>query len=267
MNGLFVRSPSPGPVLRAVLAALLAGAALAAVPARAALFEDDEARRAILELRQRVDAQRQAGSDEVRRLGDDNNQLRRSLLELQNQIEGLRGDMARLRGENESLARDLSEVQRRQKDIATGVEDRLRKFEPVKVTVDGRELTVEPTEQRDFDAALATFRKGDFPAAQTAFGEFVRRYPQSGYKATALFWLGNAQYANRDYRGAIANFRALIAQTPDHPRAPEAVLSIANCQIELKDNAGARRTLDELVKAYPQSEAAVAARERLARLR
>jgi TolA-binding protein len=45
------------------------------------------------------------------------------------------------------------------------------------------------------------------------------------------------------------------------------VLSIANCQIELKDNAAARRTLDELVKAYPQSEAASAARERLARLR
>ena len=33
------------------------------------------------------------------------------------------------------------------------------------------------------------------------------------------------------------------------------------------DSAGARRSLDELVKAYPQSEAAVAAKERLTRLR
>ena len=100
-----------------------------------------------------------------------------------------------------------------------------------------------------------------------AFNEFVRRWPSSGYRPSALFWLGNAQYANRDYRGAIANFRALLQQAPDHPRAPEAVLSIANCQIELKENANARRTLDDLVKAYPQSEAASAARERLARLR
>ena len=52
-----------------------------------------------------------------------------------------------------------------------------------------------------------------------------------------------------------------------HPRAPEAVLSIANCQIELKDNAGARRSLDQLIKTYPQSEAAAAAKERLSRLR
>jgi tol-pal system protein YbgF len=133
--------------------------------------------------------------------------------------------------------------------------------------VDGKEFIADPTEARDFEAALATFRRGEFPAAQAAFAEFLRRFPQSGFKTTALFWLGNSQYANRDYRGAIANFRALIAQDPDHPRAAEAVLSIANCQIELKDNAGARKTLDELIKAYPQSEAALAAKERLARLR
>ncbi|HEY0822466.1 MAG TPA: tol-pal system protein YbgF, partial [Ramlibacter sp.] len=143
----------------------------------------------------------------------------------------------------------------------------LRKFEPVQVTVDGKEFSADPGEQRDFEGALAAFRKGDFVAAQAAFADFVRKYPASGYRPTALFWLGNAQYANRDYRGAIANFRALLQQAPDHPRAPEAVLSIANCQIELKDNASARRTLDDLVKAYPQSEAASAARERLARLR
>jgi len=135
------------------------------------------------------------------------------------------------------------------------------------VQVDGREFTAEPAEQREFEAALATFRRSDFPAAQTAFAEFVRRYPNSGYRPVALFWLGNAQYANRDYRGAITNFRALIQAAPDHARAPEAVLSIANCQIELKDTAGARRTLDDLIKAYPTSEAASAARDRLARLR
>lgn len=260
---------------RPLAAALLAGGVLLAGPARAALFEDDEARRAIIDLRGKVEQQRlatdaaiQRQADDLRRSGtEENGQLRRSLLDLQNQIEALRGEIARLRGQNEQLTRDVSEVQRHQKDIALGVEERLRKFEPAKVALDGREFTADPAETRDFDASLAIFRRGDFPAAQTAFAEFVRRYPQSGYRATALFWLGNAQYANRDYRGAIANFRALLAQSPEHARAAEALLSIANCQIELKDNPGARRTLQELVQTYPQSEAANAARERLARLR
>jgi tol-pal system protein YbgF len=252
---------------RSCVAAALAASALFAAPAGAALFEDEEARRAILDLRQRLDQQRAAQAEELRRAGEENATLRRSVLELQREIEALRSEVARLRGQDEQMARDLADVQKRQRDVSQGVEERLRRFEPQQVNVDGKEFTADPTEQRDFEAALATFRKGDFVAAQAAFAEFVRKYPRSGYAPTALFWLGNAQYANRDYKGAIGNFRALLQQAPDHPRAPEAVLSIANCQIELKDNAAARRTLADLVKAYPQSEAASAARERLARLR
>jgi tol-pal system protein YbgF len=254
----------------AITAAVLALGLGASSIATAALFEDDEARRAILELRQRVDAQRLSSDrqvEDLRRAVEDNSQMRRSLLELQTQIESLRGEIARLHGQNEQLLRDLAEIQRRQKDIVQGVDERLRKMEPSKVSVDGKEFIADPNEAREFEAALAIFRRGEFPAAQAAFTEFIKRYPQSGFRPTALFWLGNSQYANRDYRGAITNFRALLAVAPEHPRAAEAVLSIANCQIELKDNPGARRTLDELVKAYPQSEAAVAAKERLSRFR
>ena len=260
--------------MRTLRAALLVGGLVFAGQSQAALFDDDEARRAILDLRGKVEQQRQAAdaamqrqAEDLRRTGEENGVLRRSLLDLQNQIEALRGEIAALRGQNEQLTRNLSELQRGQRDVAQGVEDRLRKFEPAKVTMDGREFTADPAEARDFDASLAIFRRGDFPAAQTAFTEFVRRYPQSGYRTTSLFWLGNSQYANRDYRGAIANFRALLAQAPEHARAPEALLSIANCQIELKDNPGARRTLEDLARAYPQSEAANAARERLARVK
>lgn len=251
-----------------LLAQLLAGAALVApLAGQAALFEDDEARRAILDLRQRVEAQRLAADKQAEDARNDGAQLRRSLLELQTQIEALRNELASLRGQNEQLTRSQADLQRLQKDVAQATEERLRRFEPTKVTVDGHEFMADPGEQRDFESALAGFRKGEFSGAQAAFTDFLKRWPQSGYRASALFWLGNAQYATRDYRGALANFRALLQQAPDHARAPEAVLSIANCQIELKDNAGARRTLDDLVKAYPQSEAAGAARERLARLR
>jgi tol-pal system protein YbgF len=245
---------------------MLRGAALAAallcvsMGSQAALFEDDEARRAILDLRQRVEAMRQQTDQ---RLTDENGQLRRSLLDLQNQIEQMRGDLARMTGQNEQLTRTVSEMQSRQ----TTIDDKLKQSEPSKVSVDGREFTADPKEKADFDAALGVFRSGQFAQAQTAFAEFVKRYPQSGYNASALFWLGNAQYATRNYNEAIANFRSMLSLAPAHAKAPEAVLSIANCQIELKDTRAARRTLEDLTKAYPQSEAAQAGRERLSRLR
>lgn len=240
---------------------------LAAATAGAGLFDDDEARKAILELRQRVDTVRLESAQSASRAGEDSASLRRSLLELQNQIETLRSEMAKIRGMNEQLSRDVADMQRRQKDIAQGVDDRLRRFEPGKITIDGREFMAEPAEKREYEAALAVFRKGDFSAAQTVFLDFLKRYPISGYGPSALFWLGNAQYATRDYKEAMINFRALVGGEPEHLRAPEAVLSIANCQIELKDMRGARKTLDDLIKAYPQSEAAVAAKERLLRLK
>lgn len=235
--------------LRAVA---LAAAVLASVSAQAALFEDEEARRAILDLRQRVERQ-----------GEEIQNFQRSLLEQQNQFEALRAETARLRGEKEELTQEL----RRAQELSQGVDDRLKKFEPAKVKVDGVEFVAEPAETKAYEDALAIFRKGEFGAASTAFNDFIKRNPKSGYVVPSLFWLGNAQYANRDYTNAIKNFNTLLAKAPSHMRAADAMLSVANCQLDLKDIKAARKTLAEVVKAYPHTEAAAAASERLAKLK
>ena len=252
-------------VVRAAL--VIASLSFGVVCSHAGILEDDEARRAILDLRQKADASQQRFTDDIKKSNDDNAQLRRSVLDLANQIEILRADLAKLRGQDEQLAREVADMQRRQKDLTQGVDDRLRKFEPGKVAIDGKEFVAAPAEVRDFDAALAVLRKGDFAAAQTAFTEFDRRYPSSGYKPSVLFWLGNAQYALRAYKEAIINFKTLLTIAPEHVRAPEAALSIANCQVELKDAKSARKTLEDLIKVYPESEAASVAKDRLSKLK
>ncbi len=240
---------------------------LFAPAAHAGIFDDDEARRAILDIRAKIEQNTQTQRTGQQQLTEQIDQLKRSLLDLNNQLEQVRGDNARLRGQNEQLARDVAEVQRKQKDIQSGVEDRMRKFEPQKVSVDGREFNAEPEEKRQYDEAMELLRRSDFAATATALGAFRKRYPASGYGDSALFWLGNAQYGTRQYKEAIASFRTLVSAAPDNAKAPEALLAIANCQAELKDAKGARKTIDELVKAYPKSEAAQAGRERLAALR
>jgi tol-pal system protein YbgF len=252
-------------------AARFAGVCLALLgclgSAEAGLFDDEEARKAILELRQKVQETQSRLEEETRRSNEDSAQLRRSLIELQNQLDAARSDIARLRGQNEQVARDLSEVQRLQKDATQSLDERLRKLEPARVLVDGREFLAEFSEKRDYDAAMNIFRKGDFGPVQLVFVEFLNRYPKTGYRQSALFWLGNAQYATRDYKDAVASFRALVAMGGEHMRLPEAVLAIANCLLELKDSKGARKTLEDLIANYPGTEAAQAAKERLVRLR
>lgn len=237
----------------------------------AGLLEDDEARKAILELRQRVENMRQTIElqqlDQQRKVADEVAQLRRSLVDLQNQIENLRTELGVLRGQVEPLPRELAALPLRHAEQIRALNERLQKLEPTRVTVDGKEFDAEPAERRDFDAAMAIFKKGDFTTAQALWSEFGKRYPLSGYRISALFWLGNAQYATRDYKEAIANFKSLLLADPQHLRAPETLLSIANCQLELKDAKAAKKTLDDLVRQHPQSDAGAAAKERLTKLK
>lgn len=251
-------------------AALLALAA-AAPSAHAGIFDDDEARKAILDLRQRLEQsneqQRVRQAELNEQMLEELGHLKRSLLDLNNQLEQLRGDNARLRGQQEQLTREVAELQRHAKDLKQGVDERISRFEPQKVSVDGKEFLADPEEKRLYEEAMAVMRRGEFAAAATALDGFQKRYPASGYRESVLFWLGNAQYGKRDYKDAIASFRLLVNSAPDSLRAPEALLAIANCQLELKDSRAARRTIDELVKAYPQSEAAQAGKQRLASLK
>ncbi|MEY3778722.1 MAG: tol-pal system protein YbgF [Betaproteobacteria bacterium] len=233
------------------------------VIAQAGLFEDDEARRAILDLRQKLDVTQQG----LKAQAEDVAVLRRALLELQNQIEALKAEQSALRGANEQLLRELSDIQLKQKDVLQTVDSRLSKFEPIKVVLDGLEFQADPAEKREYEAALAVFRTGDFAAAQNVFLAFLRRYPTSGYASSTLFWLGNAQYATKDYKESIVNFRKLLSIAPQHTRAAEAMLAISNCLVELKDIKAAKKAMEDLVKEYPSSEAAQTAKDRLARLR
>ena len=251
-------------------------------PTFAALFEDDEARRAILELRtelrQRFEALRretdQKSLDEVKRQAEEISNLRRSLLQLQNQWDSIGGETAKIRGQGEQLARDMAETQRRHgeqikrlEEQIKRIEERLKIFEPFKVSFEGSEFSVEAPEKTVFEAALASFRKGDFETAQNTFNDFLVRYPLSGYSNSALFWLGNAQFVLKNYPAAVLSFRKMIARSPGYVRVPEAWLAIANCQLELKEVALARKTLEDLVANFGQSEAADIARERLLRIK
>lgn len=231
--------------------------------AQAALFDDDEARRAILDLRQQRSQDVDAQNAKLAALNAQIEQLRRSLLDMNAQLELLRSDMAKQRGQDELLARDLAEVQRRQRDMQSAVDERVRKLEPQPVTVDGKTFKVDPDEKREFDEALARLRAADFASGAAGLNALLQSRPSTGYRESAWYWLGNAHYGLRHYKEAIQAFKLLIDKAPEHARAPEALLSIANCFGELKDKDASRRTLEELVKQYPQTEAAQAARDRL----
>jgi tol-pal system protein YbgF len=239
-------------------AAVMAGFCSVPLQAHAGLFDDDEARRAILDIRARLDSLNS-------RL--ENKADKTTNLDLAGQSDQLRAEIAKLRGQVEVLTNELANEQRRQKDFYTDLDARLRRIEPQKGVIDGKEVSISPAEQRAYDAALSLFKTGDYKNAGTAFFNFLRIYPQSGFAGSANYWLGNAYYAQRDYRSAIASHQTVVQFFSDNPKAPDALLNIASCYTELKDKAAAKKTMETLVAQYPDSTAARTAKERLASLK
>ena len=82
--------------------------------------------------------------------------------------------------------------------------------------------------------------------------------------SSAQYWIGNAYYALRDYKMAIAAQQKLLASWPDSQKAPDALLNIASSQAEMGQTRMARESLQELLKKYPGTPAADQAKQRLA---
>jgi tol-pal system protein YbgF len=239
-------------IKKTLIAALMAAFSCASLSAHAALFGDDEARKAIIDLRGKVDGIQQSKAETS------------AVLTLSNQNDALKQEISRLNGQIEVLSNEVQNLQQRQKDFYVDLDNRLRKLEPQVVAVDGKDAMVGQSEQTAYDNALALFKAGDYKKSGTSFADFIQRYPESAYAPSAQYWIGNAYYAQRDYKNAIAAQQTLLKKYPDNPKAADALLNIASSQVELKDRSAAKKTLESLVAKFPNAPAAQTAKERLA---
>ncbi len=253
----------------AIMAALFIG-----LPMQAhALFEDTDARREILKMRKQIEElTTKLDASVTTKLAPLNTRVddkadKKSIVDMIGEIEKLRSDVAALRGQVEVLSNEINNSQRRQKDFYNDLDQRLRKIEPQKLTVDGKDVEVDKAEQKAFDAGLAEFRSGNFAASQQSFTSFLQRYPDSGYLPQAYFWLGSTHFAKQECDKAIPAYQTVATRFPTSQKAPEALLNIASCQLDLKDKTAARDTLDQLIKKYPSSSAASMGKERLTELK
>jgi len=265
-------------VRRFAASAVFALVALVPQFAHAALFDDEEARKRIIATNLRIDQLQKDLEDRVAQL---ERQLKSgALVDLANNVEGLKSDVAKIRGQIEVLTYELEQSQKRQKDLYVDLDARMRKLEgspgpsadgsPADAAASGAAASsgaapVPSTaaEQRAYDAALDQFKRGDYQGAITGFTAFVKTNPKSALAPSAQYWIGNAHFARKDYKAAIASQRQLLLAWPDSPKVPDALLNVASAQSELGDSAAARRTLEELIGKFPQSDAAAKAKQRL----
>jgi len=240
--------------------------------AQAALFDDDEARRQIVQLRNQVESRQKSIEERLSaidaRLGQMDSSGQNRAVDLVQLIDSLKQDVAKLRGQIEVLANQTEILERRQKDLYVDLDNRLRRLEQTQSQLQDKlsqgERSV-ASEKQAYEAALNQFKLGNYQLAITSFQGFMTNFSSSELVPSAQYWIGNAHYAMRDYKSAIAAQQKVVKLWPENPKAPDALLNIASSQSELGQSNTARETLRGLVKKYPSSPAAEQAKQRLVR--
>lgn len=252
---------------------LLAFLCLASSSASAGLFADEDARKQVKALEERViKLEKALASSE-----QEKEQYIRSTLDLQMQMEAINTELRKLRGQNEELTHSLQDAEKRQKDFYVDLDTRLRRFESNDGAATARggaradsakDVAADPVgENRAFESAYNYYKAESYQQAAAAFRDFLKNFPQSVHEANVLYWLGNSTFLLKDCKGSVASYQSMIEQYPDHPRVPEAMINVSDCQLTLKNKAAAQKTLKQVITQFPGSDASEKAKKRLAAIK
>jgi len=275
-----------------LLSAIFALGLTVSTVSHGALFDDTEARKRILELENKQTAEHDAQQKAITDLSRVQQSLDRrvqslealingkGLLDMQNQLEQIRQDVAQLKGDLEVVTHQLDELRNKQNASYTDLDTRVRKLETLAQSVTNGQMPsvsngagspastdvksdVSQQESTAFAEADALNQAGKYKEAFNAYDAFLKSYSASKLAPDALYGMGYTQFALKSYKSSAATQQKFLDSYASHPLAANAMMSLANSQIQLGQIPAAKKTLKDLIANYPSAEVTPSAQKRL----
>lgn len=228
---------------RLVLSTLAAVFVLTAAPAHA-LFGDDEARQAILELREQFKSQQEMQ------------------MKLYERVEQLSKEVQELRGQVEEMSNSLGKDRVNAKNLYGDLTNRLDQMDP-KARAARAASDREIAANQEFGTCTGYFQKKETDKAIKCFADFGKKYSGTKLYADSLYWLGSGYYIKGNLAKAIETENKMANTYPKHAKAADALLIVGMAQMDQKKTAEAKNTFNSLIKRYPKSSAAKMAKDQL----
>jgi len=219
------------------------------------------------------------------------------MIELIKRVDRLQVEVQRLVGDMEVLTHELKGLQKRQRDVNSDLDNRLRNLEqslssqsmsqspggstsvpitPATGIVSGQGAganspqAADPLSEVDqnvarsaYERAFNMLKQGRYDLAISLFDAFLETYPNASYADNAQYWVGEANYAKRNFKEALAEFKKVIDLYPNSPKRADALLKMGYTYGELGDKRSALQTLNTIVKLFPDTTAARLAQKRI----
>ena len=134
-------------------------------------------------------------------------------------------------------------------------------------TADKDKVAPAQDERSVYDHAFQTLLQ-DPKEAVPEFRSFLKEYPKSSLAPSAQYWVGEALYAEKDFKGAIEEFLVVLKEHKGSDKAPDAALKLGYSFYELKEWDKASQTLKDVISFFPGSaETVKMAQERLDKMK
>jgi tol-pal system protein YbgF len=211
--------------------------------------------------------------------------VRATLLDLLRQLEELQTEVRQLRNTVEVQAHEIEQLKGRQRALYDDLDKRLRDAErrdtatapaTAATAIATATAAVAPSvttprvttaqQQQEYDAAFDLMKQGLYDRAVKAFRAFLTKYPDSGLADNAQYWIAEGNYVLRNYKLALEEFNKVL-NSPQSPKAPDALLKIGYVHYELGAYDKARKTLIEVQERYPSTSVAKLAAARLDKMK
>ena len=118
-----------------------------------------------------------------------------------------------------------------------------------------------------YEVAVGQVKGGNPKKGRETLSDFAAKYPGHKLIPNALYWKGEAFYAEKDFENAILTFQDVVDKYPRGEKAPDAMYKQGLSFLSLKDNKNARILLDLVQKKYPKAPAAEMAKKKLKEIR
>jgi len=114
-----------------------------------------------------------------------------------------------------------------------------------------------------YNAAFTQYNLGRHPEAVQLFRSFLSAYPKHDLADNAQYWIGECHFARREYEQAVGEFQRVVDDYPGGNKVPDAFVKKGLSLLALNRRDEAVESLRTVLEAFPKSDAAAYARQRL----
>ena len=208
-------------------------------------------------------------------MNNDFDRVKSDLLAATSRMDEARVEMQRITGRQNELERAVQEMRGNTERIKeldrrmAALEEKLAKLGAAPASPQpaaGEAGTEWKSPEEMYEYAVGQVKGGNPRKGREVLTAFAAKYPDHKLLPNALYWKGEAFYAEKDYENAILAFQDVVDRYPSGDKAPDAMYKQGLAFLSLNDKKNARVLLELVSSKYPRSKAAELAKKKLSEI-